>query len=253
MKSTNARLSPDLGACAVPWICARCCGPNCGLLAKSATADGARLAGLMDAAVNESLGLMFPVTVQHARTDIAVPRELPDAMARAIRAALAEHDGDVLAFLPGMAEIRRTQTALDRCGADVLPLHGELPPAEQDRALRQSAGYGAPDRAGDLDRGDIPDRTWRTDRDRRRLAARAPAGSVDWPDLRSRARDRPRVPRRRRTAAGRSAARRPASPSGSGRQRNIAALRPRPAGNSGGGTIRPRAGLRCLGARRRAS
>jgi ATP-dependent helicase HrpB len=92
----------------------------------------------MDAALIESLGRMFPVTIQHARTDIAIPRELPDAMARAIRAALAEHDGDILAFLPGMAEIRRTQTALERCGAEVLPLHGELPPAEQDRALRPS-------------------------------------------------------------------------------------------------------------------
>jgi ATP-dependent helicase HrpB len=35
-----------------------------------------------------------------------------------------------------MAEIRRTQSALDGCGAVVLPLHGELPPTEQDRALR---------------------------------------------------------------------------------------------------------------------
>jgi ATP-dependent helicase HrpB len=112
--------------------------PELRLLAMSATADGARLAGLMDAEVIESLGRMFPVTIQHAKTDIAVPRELPDAMARAVRAALAEHAGDILAFLPGMAEIRRTQTALDRCGAEVLPLHGDLPPAEQDRALRSS-------------------------------------------------------------------------------------------------------------------
>lgn len=110
--------------------------PELRLLAMSATADGARLAGLMDATVVESLGRMFPVAIQHAKTDIAVPRELPDAMARAIRTALAEHAGDILAFLPGMAEIRRTQTALERCGAEVLPLHGDLPPANQDRALR---------------------------------------------------------------------------------------------------------------------
>jgi len=110
--------------------------PELRLLAMSATADGARLAGLMDATVVESLGRMFPVAIQHAKTDIAVPRELPDAMARAIRTALAEHAGDILAFLPGMAEIRRTQTALERCGAEVLPLHGDLPPADQDRALR---------------------------------------------------------------------------------------------------------------------
>ncbi len=61
-------------------------------------------------------------------------------MARAVRAALAEHDGDILAFLPGMAEIRRTQAALEGCGALVLPLHGDLPPAEQDRALRPAEG-----------------------------------------------------------------------------------------------------------------
>ena len=39
-----------------------------------------------------------------------------------------------------MAEIRRTQAALEGCGALVLPLHGDLPPAEQDRALRPAEG-----------------------------------------------------------------------------------------------------------------
>ena len=110
--------------------------PELRLLAMSATADGARLAGLMDAEIIESAGRMFPVATRHEKRDIATARDLPDAMARAIRAALAEHAGDILAFLPGMGEIRRTQAALDRCGALVLPLHGDLPPAEQDRALR---------------------------------------------------------------------------------------------------------------------
>jgi ATP-dependent helicase HrpB len=114
--------------------------PELRLLAMSATADGARLAGLMGARVIESTGRMFPVTVQHARRDIPGPRELPDALARAVRAALAEHKGDILAFLPGMGEIRRAQAALEGCGAAVLPLHGELPPAEQDRALRPAEG-----------------------------------------------------------------------------------------------------------------
>src|SRR6185312_7628869 len=40
------------------------------------------------------------------------------------------------AFLPGMAEIRRAAAALAGCGAVVLPLHGELPPDAQERALR---------------------------------------------------------------------------------------------------------------------
>ncbi len=126
--------------------------PELRLLAMSATPDAARLAALLGAphgsptdtpisahpgcGVIESTGKMFPVAVTHAARDIAQPRDLPDALARAVRAALAEHDGDILAFLPGMAEIRRAQAALDGCGALVLPLHGELPPAEQDRALR---------------------------------------------------------------------------------------------------------------------
>ncbi|MBZ4415983.1 ATP-dependent helicase HrpB [Myxococcus sp. RHSTA-1-4] len=51
-------------------------------------------------------------------------------------------DGDVLVFLPGAGEIRRTRDACaefaERHGADVLPLHGDLTPAEQDRAVRRS-------------------------------------------------------------------------------------------------------------------
>ncbi len=110
--------------------------PELRLIAMSATADGARLAGLMDAEVIESAGRAHPVQVEHAARDIAGPRDLPQAMARAIRAALAARDGDILAFLPGMAEIRRTESELAGCPALVLPLHGELPPAAQDRALR---------------------------------------------------------------------------------------------------------------------
>jgi ATP-dependent helicase HrpB len=110
--------------------------PDLRLLAMSATADGARLKDLMDADVIESAGRQYPVTVEHSKTDIPHIRDLSDAVAKAIRAALAKHQGDILAFLPGMAEIRRTQNALDGCGALVLPLHGDLPPAEQDRALR---------------------------------------------------------------------------------------------------------------------
>jgi ATP-dependent helicase HrpB len=110
--------------------------PDLRLLAMSATADGARLSGLMNAEIVESAGRMFPVTVEHQKRDIPHIRDLSDAVARAIRSALADHVGDILAFLPGMAEIRRTQSALGGCGALVLPLHGDLPPGEQDRALQ---------------------------------------------------------------------------------------------------------------------
>lgn len=113
--------------------------PELRLLAMSATLDGARLSGLMDAPVIESAGRMFPVEVRHAPRDVADVRDLPDAVARAVRAALAEHEGDILAFLPGMGEIRRAEAALAGCGATVLPLHGDLPPGQQDAALRPAA------------------------------------------------------------------------------------------------------------------
>src|SRR6185503_12722193 len=110
------------------------------LLAMSATLDGARLSAIMNAPIVESAGRMHPVEIRHAARDIADVRDLPDAMARAIRTALAEAPGDVLAFLPGMGEIRRTESALEGIDTLVLPLHGDLPPVAQDRALRPAEG-----------------------------------------------------------------------------------------------------------------
>src|SRR5262249_24800397 len=78
--------------------------------------------------------------IRHAARDIPAARELPEAMGRAIRAALSEAGGDVLAFLPGKAEIRRTEAALEGLDAAGLPLHGDLPPAAQDLALKPAAG-----------------------------------------------------------------------------------------------------------------
>ena len=114
--------------------------PDLRLLAMSATLDGARLSAIMAAPIVESAGRIHPVEMRHATRDIRDVRDLPEAMARAIRAALAEAPGDILAFLPGMGEIRRTEAALEGLDAAVLPLHGDLPPAAQDLALRPGTG-----------------------------------------------------------------------------------------------------------------
>ncbi len=106
----------------------------------SATMEATRLAALLDATVIESAGRPYPVTITHAARDLAAPRDLPDAMAGAIRAALAAHPGDILAFLPGMAEIRRTESCLAGLPAHVLPLHGDLPRTAQDAALSLAPG-----------------------------------------------------------------------------------------------------------------
>ena len=112
--------------------------PELRLVAMSATLDGAAFARLLAAPVIESAGRMFPVSVRWATRDTD-PRDLPERAAAAARRALAETDGDILVFLPGMAEIRRAQAALADAPAVVRPLHGELPPEVQDLALRPDA------------------------------------------------------------------------------------------------------------------
>jgi ATP-dependent helicase HrpB len=109
--------------------------PDLRLVAMSATADAARLATQMRADVIESHGRAHPVQVAWAAEDFSDRRELPDRMARAIRRALAAQPGAVLAFLPGMAEILRTQDALGEIAVPVHILHGDIAPAAQDAAL----------------------------------------------------------------------------------------------------------------------
>ncbi len=116
--------------------------PDLRLLAMSATLDGAALARLMgEAPMIESLGRAFPVETRYLGRDPAL--RLEDDVARAVRRALAEAQGGVLAFLPGQGEIRRcaerlAETVRDS-SIDVAPLYGALDPAEQDRAVAPAA------------------------------------------------------------------------------------------------------------------
>jgi len=86
--------------------------------------------------VVESEGRSFPVEVRYRGRRAETP--VAEAVANAIREVLTESSGDVLAFLPGLREIRQTAEELgDAINPVVLPLHGELPPEEQDRALQK--------------------------------------------------------------------------------------------------------------------
>ena len=110
--------------------------PDLRVVAMSATLDGARFAALMDdAPVVESAGRSYPLTLRHLGRATEV--RIEQAMATAIRQALAEEEGGVLAFLPGVAEIERTATALgDLPGVTLHRLHGSLDPAAQRAAIR---------------------------------------------------------------------------------------------------------------------
>jgi len=108
------------------------------ILVMSATLDGARVAKLLgDAPVVESEGRAYPVETRYLgrKMDAPIERQMADAIASALRA----DGGSVLAFLPGAAEIRRTQTFLNERVSDpnieIVPLFGALDAAVQDRAI----------------------------------------------------------------------------------------------------------------------
>jgi ATP-dependent helicase HrpB len=108
------------------------------ILVMSATLDGARVARLLgEAPVVASEGRAFPVETRHLgrKADAPVERQMADAIAAALRA----DPGSVLAFLPGAAEIRRTQNFLAErihdASIEIVPLFGALDASVQDRAI----------------------------------------------------------------------------------------------------------------------
>ncbi|MCP3462706.1 ATP-dependent helicase HrpB [Bradyrhizobium sp. CCGUVB23] len=108
------------------------------ILVMSATLDGARVARLLgEAPVVESEGRAFPVETRYLgrKADAPLERQMADAIASALRADA----GSVLAFLPGAAEIRRTQNFLAErvhdAAIEIVPLFGALDAAVQDRAI----------------------------------------------------------------------------------------------------------------------
>jgi ATP-dependent helicase HrpB len=108
------------------------------ILVMSATLDGARVASLLgDAPVISSEGRAFPVETRYLgrKADAPLERQMADAIAIALRA----DPGSVLAFLPGAAEIRRTQNLLGErvhdAGVEIVPLFGAQDAAVQDRAI----------------------------------------------------------------------------------------------------------------------
>ncbi|MGB8606529.1 ATP-dependent helicase HrpB [Bradyrhizobium sp.] len=108
------------------------------ILVMSATLDGARVAKLLgEAPVIASEGRAFPVETRYLgrKADAPLERQMADAIAVALRA----DPGSVLAFLPGAAEIRRTQNFLGErihdASIEIVPLFGALDAVVQDRAI----------------------------------------------------------------------------------------------------------------------
>lgn len=131
-------LEADL-ALALTWRLRNTTRPDLRLCVMSATLDVAPIAAYLGGcAILTSAGRVFEIAIGHAET--REDRPLHEQVARAVRRLLREGlDGDVLVFLPGAAEIRRAGEALAALARAedllVVPLHGDLPSPEQDRAV----------------------------------------------------------------------------------------------------------------------
>ncbi|RIV84687.1 ATP-dependent helicase HrpB [Aurantiacibacter zhengii] len=107
----------------------------------SATIDGARFARLMGegTTVVESEGKAHPLRLEWLGA--SPEKRIENAMTSAVLQAWREEDGDILAFLPGVGEIERTRERLAErlAGVPVLPLHGQVQPADQRAAIRRDS------------------------------------------------------------------------------------------------------------------
>ncbi len=110
--------------------------PDLRIVPMSATLDGERFGRLLgDPPLIESEGRSFPLSLVHEGRDPSV--RIEPQVAAAIRDALGQYPGSLLAFLPGVAEIERTAEALGRLPDNVqlFRLHGQVEPAQQRSAL----------------------------------------------------------------------------------------------------------------------
>lgn len=129
-------LETDL-ALALLWRLQRGKRPGLRIVVMSATLDAAPIAKYLDdCPILRSEGRLFELSIVHQPySALAVEKQVPSAL----EGLIAQSSGDVLVFLPGAAEIRRAERECRPLAAKydllLLPLYGDLSPAEQDRAV----------------------------------------------------------------------------------------------------------------------
>lgn len=118
--------------------------PELRIIVMSATLDAAPIARYLgNCPILRSEGPLYPLSIRHLSYS---PEPLPSLVQKAVELLYAEHHkGNILAFLPGIAEIRRTMRECENiarlAGFVMLPLHGDLTSAEQDRAVQPSSEH----------------------------------------------------------------------------------------------------------------
>lgn len=120
--------------------------PDLKIVVMSATIDASYICSALEAPLIESEGRMFPVAVNYADKDVDL-RDIAASAASTTIEAHNSHDGDILVFLPGQAEIERCQQLLATASltdpktnrpTDIYPLYGNLSAEAQRRAIAPS-------------------------------------------------------------------------------------------------------------------
>lgn len=107
------------------------------ILIMSATLDGEKLSSILKAPIITSVGKQYPVAIKYMVPERDAAISL--SMVRAIKKAIHENQGDLLAFLPGVGEIRQVQELLSNESFVVMPLYGDLPFKQQQEAILPNA------------------------------------------------------------------------------------------------------------------
>ncbi|WP_188195555.1 ATP-dependent RNA helicase [Nonomuraea sp. SYSU D8015] len=121
--------------------------PDLRLIATSATADAAPWSRLLGGPIVAATGTTHPVETVWAPPPrpvapphgLRVDPALLSHVAGVVRRALAEREGDVLCFLPGVGEIAKVAAMLGADGPEILQVHGQAPAHVQDAVLSPGA------------------------------------------------------------------------------------------------------------------
>ena len=114
--------------------------PDTRLILMSATIDAQKFARFLGGKSLSAEGKAYPVDVRYLG-DVTIPTawRLEDRVARGVRRALKETNGNILVFLPGKGEISACLDELRHLrNVEILPLHGDLPTAEQDKVFEET-------------------------------------------------------------------------------------------------------------------
>jgi len=112
--------------------------PDLRLVVMSATLNAVPIAGYLGGCpVLRSEGRLFDLKISYTPlSKMTLDEQVADALELLLEEGL---DGDVLVFLPGAAEIRQAGRSCgriaERAGLMLVPLHGDLSPEQQDRAV----------------------------------------------------------------------------------------------------------------------